>query len=90
MIKTCSHFSSAHNKIISVKLRHFVIQSENQNQSSLGHSDFPALCVSYTYLLQVFIGTLDCMCRLRFVCRVTFLGLVSYDTPLQTVLSIVF
>ena len=36
------------------------LQKSDQNQSWLAHTRFPALSVSYMYLLPVLIGSLDC------------------------------
>jgi len=53
-----------------------LIKSKNQNQSYLARTRFPALGVSYMYLLSVLIGSLDCLCALLLV-RVITLVLVT-------------
>ena len=61
------------------KSRHFSTnQMQNQNQSRLGHTRFPALVVGYVYLLRALIGSLRCL-RLLWLANAIALVLV-YDT----------
>ena len=50
-------------------------QTQNQNQSWLGHTRFPALGVGYVYLLWVLIG-LFCCWRLLWLAVVIVIGLI--------------
>ena len=86
--ENCFGFALLHSVIGLKNLHHLLNQSliQNQNQSQLGHTRFPALGGGYVYSLWVLIGSLCCL-HLLWLAIVIMLWFWFHDTQLKTTLQ---